>query len=163
MPTSKFPDCVLSLSCMASFRAKPYTGPVTKQKRLNVVRPRDTKLGRATIMDRALAQRYGAPYVHLAAFAIDVDRVHRSRPDAPGLPDGCEVSDRAALQVWRPRSSGRRMLERCAVRVMELPAHDIWEPGGQCHRGLCGRRPRHSACRQCFQAWLSRRSTLSPT
>ncbi len=31
-----------------------------------------------TIMDRALAARHGAPYVHLAAFAIDVDRVREA-------------------------------------------------------------------------------------
>lgn len=65
---------------------------MTKQKRLKVVRPHDTKLGRATIMDRALAQRYGAPYVHLAAFAIDVDRVLRLDPDREDLPFGWEVA-----------------------------------------------------------------------
>jgi hypothetical protein len=36
------------------------------------------KLGVLTIMDRALAARHGVPYVHLAAFAIDVDRVREA-------------------------------------------------------------------------------------
>lgn len=37
-----------------------------------------TKLGRPTIMDRALAARHGVDYVHLAAFAIDVDRIREA-------------------------------------------------------------------------------------
>ncbi len=36
------------------------------------------KLGAPTIMDRALAAQHGVPYVHLAAFAIDVDRVREA-------------------------------------------------------------------------------------
>jgi hypothetical protein len=34
-----------------------------------------TKLELPTIMDRGLAQKHGAPYIHLAAFAIDIDRL----------------------------------------------------------------------------------------
>ncbi len=42
-------------------------------------------------MDRGLAQRYGALYVHLAAFAIDVDRVRELDPEDGSLPFGWEV------------------------------------------------------------------------
>ncbi|HEX6243796.1 MAG TPA: hypothetical protein VFZ61_22935, partial [Polyangiales bacterium] len=60
---------------------------MSKSKRpLRVVGTKESKLGSATIMDRALAQRYGAPYVHLAAFAIDVDRVHRLEDERSTLP-----------------------------------------------------------------------------
>ncbi len=45
-------------------RALPIAGPVAH------------KLNLPTIMDRALAQKHGAAYVHLMAFAIDVDRVY---------------------------------------------------------------------------------------
>lgn len=38
-------------------------------------------LGRPTIMDRALAASHGVDYVHLAAFAIDVDRVREEVED----------------------------------------------------------------------------------
>lgn len=147
---------------MASFRAKPYTAGVTKQKRLNVVRPKDTHLGRATIMDRALAQRYGAPYVHLAAFAIDVDRVHRSRPDAPELPFGWEVFlTELRLKAYMDETSAdpAAMLEEMCLAVMELPAargEELGALGGQLpfaiYVGVAhGHLP--SVLGSCFQAW----------
>jgi hypothetical protein len=42
-------------------------------------------------MDRALAARFGVPYVHLAAFAIDVDRAYQVLEDDPELPNGWEL------------------------------------------------------------------------
>jgi hypothetical protein len=48
---------------------------VARKKHLPKMAPDRQKLGLPTIMDPALAQRHGVPYVHLAAFAIDVDRV----------------------------------------------------------------------------------------
>lgn len=45
------------------------------KKKLGVVSAATEGLGLLTIMDRALAQKHGVRYVHLAAFAIDVDRV----------------------------------------------------------------------------------------
>jgi len=50
------------------------------------------RLGAPTIMDPALAAQHGVPYVHLAAFAIDVDRVreHVEGYDDP-RPFGWEV------------------------------------------------------------------------
>lgn len=48
-------------------------------------------LGAETIMDRALAAKHGVAYVHLAAFAIDIDRVARAFDDEPDLPFGWDV------------------------------------------------------------------------
>lgn len=44
-------------------------------KRLHVVSGRDEGLGEPTIMDRATAAQHGVPYVHLAVFAVDIDRI----------------------------------------------------------------------------------------
>lgn len=49
------------------------------------------KLGAPTIMDRALAARHGVPYVHLVAFAIDVDRVRAEAGDDDARPFAWEV------------------------------------------------------------------------
>jgi hypothetical protein len=110
---------------MATLSHKPYTWLVTKQKRLKVVRPRDTKLGRATIMDRSLAQRYGAPYVHLAAFAIDVDRVQRLDAEQSELPFGWEVAiTEARLTRFMDETSidPAPMLEDMCLAAMECEA-----------------------------------------
>lgn len=60
-------------------------------KRLPLIDPDTEGLGRATIMDRALAQDHGVRYVHLAVFAIDVDRVAEQAPAEDSLPMGWEV------------------------------------------------------------------------
>ncbi len=101
-----------------------YTAQVSKKKGLRVAKPGDQKLGRATIMDRALAQRYGAPYVHLAAFAIDVDRVHRLELEHPAQPFAWEVfltELRLARFMDEATSDPTRMLEDMCLAVMDLP------------------------------------------
>jgi hypothetical protein len=99
---------------------------VGKNKRLKLVDPEATKLGRPTIMDRALAQRYGAPYVHLAAFAIDVDRVHhRQTPDSQALPFAWEVfltELRIVRLLDEVTSDPSPMLEEVCLQIMDLPA-----------------------------------------
>jgi hypothetical protein len=60
-------------------------------KRLPQLAPEAEGLGRPTIMDRALAQDHGVRYVHLAVFAIDVDRVAEAAPAEDSLPLGWEV------------------------------------------------------------------------
>lgn len=57
------------------------TGP---RKALPQISARAEGLGQKTIMDRALAQKHGVRYVHLAVLAIDVDRV---RDALEGLDD----------------------------------------------------------------------------
>lgn len=61
---------------------------------LPTVGPGPQGLGTPTIMDPTLAARHGAPYVHLAVFAIDVDRVRRWLEEAgeeANVPFGWEV------------------------------------------------------------------------
>jgi hypothetical protein len=92
------------------------------RRTLSVVSAKETKLGRPTIMDRALAHRYGAPYVHLAAFAIDVDRVHALEDES--LPFGWEVY-LTEVQLARFISSSNHdpvpLLEDTCLAIMELP------------------------------------------
>lgn len=45
---------------------------------LPTVGPEATGLGRTTIMNKALAERHGVPYVHLVVFAIDLDRMREA-------------------------------------------------------------------------------------
>jgi hypothetical protein len=96
---------------------------VTK-KRLSVVGPGDAKLGRPTIMDRALATRYGATYVHLAAFAIDIDRVREREGDESTLPFGWEVllTERYLQQLFDgARSDPTPLIEDACLAVMDMP------------------------------------------
>jgi len=64
---------------------------VVEKKRLAQMSPQAEGLGAETIMDRALAQEHGVPYVHLAVFCIDVDRAYQVAPDDSPLPFGWEV------------------------------------------------------------------------
>jgi hypothetical protein len=99
-----------------------YILTMRKPRQLKVVAPKDTKLGRPTIMDRALAQRYGAPYVHLAAFAIDVDRVHQGSEHE--LPFAWEVF-LTELQIRQVMETAHKdpapMLEEMCLGILELP------------------------------------------
>lgn len=75
-------------------------------------------------MDRALAQRHGAPYVHLVAFAIDVDRVHAQTPDE-AFPFGWEVFLTEARVLAFMKEAERDpcpLLEDICLSVMEQPA-----------------------------------------
>lgn len=97
---------------------------MSKKKGLRVVKPGDQRLGRATIMDRALAQKYGAPYVHLAAFAIDVDRVHRLDFERPTQPFAWEVfltELRLARFMDEATTDPAQMFEDMCLAVMDLP------------------------------------------
>lgn len=58
---------------------------------LPLASPNQTGLGLPTIMDRELAAAHGSAYVHLAVFAIDVDRVYWLDPEDNRLPFGWEV------------------------------------------------------------------------
>lgn len=58
---------------------------------LPLANPTQTGLGLPTIMDRELAGAHGSGYVHLAVFAIDVDRVYWLDPEDPNQPFGWEV------------------------------------------------------------------------
>jgi hypothetical protein len=64
---------------------------VKGKRELPKVAPSQTALGLPTIMDRDLAAAHGVRYVHLAVFAIDIDRVYWLDPEAPDLAFGWEV------------------------------------------------------------------------
>jgi hypothetical protein len=61
------------------------------RKRSLPLAPAQTGLGLPTIMDRDLVAAHGVKYVHLAVFAIDIDRVYWLEPEHPTLPFGWEV------------------------------------------------------------------------
>lgn len=92
-------------------------------------------LGRPTIMDRALAARHGVPYVHLAAFAIDVDRIRdASETDDDDRPFAWEVFVTARYLAWRfdPKAEEQRaLLEDTVQSVLELPANEEGFLGSQ--------------------------------
>lgn len=79
-------------------------------------------LGLTTIMDRALASRFGVPYVHLAVFAIDLDRINAEHGDAPGWPTGWEVflTERYLLEHLTPDDPEQQeLIEEVCLAVME--------------------------------------------
>jgi hypothetical protein len=119
-------------------------------------------LGRPTIMDRALAQRHGVPYVHLTVFAIDVDRVRdeteRDEEDE-AVPFGWEVFLTARYLAWRCDPSDdatRAMLEDATLAVLELPPSDEGVLGSQLPFAvwaLVARGLWPSSLEACFRAW----------
>lgn len=76
-------------------------------------------------MDRALAQRYGAPYVHMVAFAIDIDRVRELDPEDGSLPFGWEVFLVECFLREMFESSvtenAATLVEDACLAVLELP------------------------------------------
>lgn len=82
------------------------------------------RLGLPTIMDRALAVKHGVDYVHLAAFAIDVDRVREaSESQRDERPFGWEVflTECYLLEAIDPSSEGHAsLLEDTLLAVLEL-------------------------------------------
>lgn len=96
-------------------------------RRLPTIDAKKEGLGRPTIMDRTLAQRYGAPYVYLAAFAIDVDRVREHLEDEgldDDLPMGWEVflTERYLEQhVEAASETGRAMIDDVVLAIFDLP------------------------------------------
>ncbi len=81
-------------------------------------------LGRSTIMDRGLASKHGVPYVHLAAFAIDVDRIREEVEDLDDpRPFGWEVflTERYLLSRFDPnrRPEQVAMFEDVVLGVLE--------------------------------------------
>lgn len=99
-------------------------------RQLPTLDPRKEGLGRPTIMDRALAQQYGVPYVHLVVFAIDVDRVREWLEDAEqddALPMGWEVflTERYLdAHLDASTEAGRAMIEDVVLTVFDLPPSD---------------------------------------
>lgn len=77
------------------------------KRNLPTLSPEKEGLGAPTIMDRELAAKHGAKYVHLTAFAIDVDRVRDEVEQEwtdPDWPFGWEVllTERCLLDALDP-------------------------------------------------------------
>ena len=92
------------------------------KRALPSVAPEQTGLGLPTIMDRELAAAHGVRYVHLAVFAIDIDRVYWLDPEREGLPFGWEVflTERFLLQHLGPEpASQRELLEAICLPLLE--------------------------------------------
>lgn len=89
-------------------------------KSLPRLEPAKEKLGLPTIMDRALAARHGADYVHLAVFAIDVDRV-REAVEGYGdpRPFGWEVLLTEAYLLERFGAEARSLLEDAVLSILD--------------------------------------------
>jgi hypothetical protein len=85
-------------------------------------------LGLPTIMDRDLVSSYGAAYVRLAVFAIDVDRVYWLEPEDSALPFGWEVFlteyyllatlDRDAATA-QPTAASEELLEALCLPLLD--------------------------------------------
>lgn len=99
-------------------------GDQVVRRKLPQVSPPQTGIGRPTIMDRTLAAQHGIEYVHLAAFAIDVDRVFVVDPAEARLPLGWEVFLCAAYVVGRLDSRaepGRALIEDSVLQILAAP------------------------------------------
>lgn len=113
------------------------TGPKPRAS-LPLATVRHEKLGLGTIMDRELAAQHGVPYVHLAAFAIDTDRVRERFEevlvDEDQLPFGWEIFLTAQFLhlAFEHAHEGHRMLVEDAVQaVLDRPATDAAPLGAQ--------------------------------
>lgn len=137
-----------------------HSADVTKHKRLKLMGARDQKLGLHTIMDRALAQKHGAVYVHAAAFAIDVDRVAQLSGDDPSLPFGWEVLliDRYLCTFVAPRPEAETLLDDLVLSVLDQAQETRDEPplGAQLPFAVFTALTRGAlpeALQSCFRSW----------
>jgi len=96
---------------------------MAKKRSLNVVGQGPSRLGLPTIMDRALAASYGADYVHLAAFSIDVDRAFSATDELAPLPFGWEVrlTEAFLLERFDPTQDAQdqSLLEDACLSILE--------------------------------------------
>lgn len=118
-------------------------------------------IGVQTVMDPALAARHGVPYVHLAAFAIDVDRVLELVGDDDPRPFGWEVFLTEVYMISRfdpRREEHRALVEDVCLGLLETDPGDALL-GAQLpfavfdavHRGVWP-----SALGEIFRSWRGR-------
>jgi hypothetical protein len=94
------------------------------RRSLRTVRAEQTGLGLHTIMDRHLASAFGAKYVHLAVFAIDIDRVYWLDPERTDLPFGWEVflcEHEVLTRFDRESASDRELIAAMVANILEAP------------------------------------------
>lgn len=109
--------------------SSPFILRLVTDKSLRILSKRDEGLGRKTIMDRTLAAAHGVPYVHLCAFAIDVDRVRErlDESDDELLPMGWEIFlvEHYMLKWFDgSREDQALLLEEAVLSVLDLPPGD---------------------------------------
>jgi hypothetical protein len=95
---------------------------MTKRKRLPLADPSRSSLGLPTVMDRDLAGTYGVDYVHLAVFAIDIDRVYWLDPEAADLPFAWEVfltEYYVLARTAQPSAASQELLEAVCTSLLE--------------------------------------------
>lgn len=131
-------------------------------KSLPRLSPAQEKLGLPTIMDRALAAKHGAPYVHLAAFAIDVDRV-REAVEGYGdpRPFGWEVLLTEAYLLARFGADAGALLEDAVLSILDGEPDAL---GGQLAFAVWDALERGelpAELRRAFASWRARPKELS--
>lgn len=97
-------------------------------KSLRVMGAADEGLGAPTIMNRAFAAKHGALYVHLVAFAVDVDRIFHELPEATDLPLGWEIAltERYLIQTFDPtQPQHRSLIEDVCLEIMEQTDEEV--------------------------------------
>jgi hypothetical protein len=90
-----------------------------KGRRLHLAPPHDAQLELPTIMDRTLAAKYGASYVQLAAFAIDVDRLYALQAEWPTLPFAWEVFLTECALLSSIDAAQHALLEDVCLSILE--------------------------------------------
>lgn len=120
-------------------------------------------------MDRALAQTYGVPYVHLAVFAIDIDRAREQIEDDGAdddLPMGWEVFLTERFLDARHDASteaGRTLLEDAVLGIFDLPPNDEPVFGSQLPFAVwhaLGRGALPAELKATFDAWKAKPKEL---
>jgi hypothetical protein len=97
------------------------------KRKLVQLTPAREKLELPTIMNSALAARYGTAYVRLAAFAIDLDRAYTLVDEDAALPFGWEVfvTECCLLAtVDASTEAGAALLEETCLSILEQPPDD---------------------------------------
>jgi hypothetical protein len=95
-------------------------------RKLQQLGPRHEKLAQPTIMNGALAAKYGVAYVRLCVFAIDVDRAYAELDDDEGLPFGWEVFLTECQLLRTLPDPGRdeqqrSLIEETCLSILEQP------------------------------------------
>jgi hypothetical protein len=94
------------------------------RRKLRTIGEQPAGLGLHTIMDRQLASVFGAKYVHLAVFAIDIDRVYWLDPERTDLPFGWEVflcEHELLARFDRESASDRELIAAMCANILEAP------------------------------------------
>ncbi len=97
------------------------------KRKLVQLTPAHDKLALPTIMNSALAARYGTAYVRLAAFAIDLDRAYTLLDEDASLPFGWEVFVTECYllgAVDAHDEAGAALLEETCLSILEQPPDD---------------------------------------